>query len=465
MPAQRQESCAASMLEAGSLTDEDMTIYPRGWAMRRGHRRRFAREEGRESCRGRAAYARSLNKHAGSRWRVSEQEVRQRRKMNQAQWQYCDDDLEHCMLFSEEEEEECEQDDAKLVCGGQWHLCCAEANPCATCDETLVVGREAMEAKTAEEETEYASAQSSSDSVNSDSWSQCSFGNRALTAEQRRSAPAWEAAQKRAEEVARTYFKSMGDELAERMETMRRRRHLAQPAQPVPPPVEPQLVPLPPRIPREQQRGYHSPDLEREHESVLAAASHACSQRWNQARVEIAKDSIEYQAVTNYFLSSLRRSDEIVGLSRLQNASVYRRFDTKEPHEETTVMFHGCRSSENEESILANGFQVCKCRSGGQNFGTWFAYNANYSDSGYVFRDRQDLCHIFICVVSRRYVVKDDATMRVVAQDCAYPLWLLRYQRVAPCPRAPAFRLPRKGQRPSYFFVVKDGKWLREDRM
>merc|ERR1719277_2605961 len=106
-----------------------------------------------------------------------------------------------------------------------------------------------------------------------------------------------------------------------------------------------------------------------------------------------------------------------------------------------------------------NGFQVSHCRSGGQNFGTWFAYNATYSDSGgYVFGDEQGLQHIFVCVVSRRYVVKDDMIMRVVAQDSAYPLWLLRYRRSD----RPAKRAARHVQRPTSFFVVKDGKWVRE---
>merc|ERR1719195_1860824 len=51
-----QSFCMAVGLE--EVQGRDM----RGWAMRRGHRRRLKAECGRESTRGRAAYARSLNR-------------------------------------------------------------------------------------------------------------------------------------------------------------------------------------------------------------------------------------------------------------------------------------------------------------------------------------------------------------------------------------------------------------------
>merc|ERR1719221_842227 len=92
-------------------------------------------------------------------------------------------------------------------------------------------------------------------------------------------------------------------------------------------------------------------------------------------------------------------------------------------------MFHGCRSQENEDSILRRGFQVSQCVSGGANFGTWFAYNASYSDSGFAYEDSDGIKHLFVCVVSEKKVVLDDQRcMRVVAQDCACPVWLLKYR-------------------------------------
>merc|ERR1712232_1158833 len=104
--------------------------------------------------------------------------------------------------------------------------------------------------------------------------------------------------------------------------------------------------------------------------------------------------------------------------------------------------------------IIANGFDVNCCKSGGRKFGTWFAYAASYSNSGFVFVDRQAIRHLFVCVVSSKHVVLDNATMRVVGEGCAYPLWLLKYKestskvsrsRKAHTPPAPA---------PENFYVV-----------
>jgi hypothetical protein len=94
-------------------------------------------------------------------------------------------------------------------------------------------------------------------------------------------------------------------------------------------------------------------------------------------------------------------------------------------------MFHGCRSQDNEAKILANGFQVSQCVSGGANFGTWFAYNAAYSDGGFVHTDCDGVKHLFLSIVSEKDVARDDKIcMRVVAQDCAYPAWLLTYRDI-----------------------------------
>merc|ERR1712151_425244 len=93
-----------------------------------------------------------------------------------------------------------------------------------------------------------------------------------------------------------------------------------------------------------------------------------------------------------------------------------------------TLMFHGCRSMENEDSISKDGFQVSCCRSGGQNYGSWFAYNASYSDGGYAFTDGSGIKHLFVCAVSRQEVVRNDSVMRVVGQDCAYPMWIVKYK-------------------------------------
>mmetsp|Transcript_34067 Transcript_34067/g.77695 ORF Transcript_34067/g.77695 Transcript_34067/m.77695 type:complete len:421 (-) Transcript_34067:264-1526(-) len=141
----------------------------------------------------------------------------------------------------------------------------------------------------------------------------------------------------------------------------------------------------------------------------------------------VHEKSDEYRAVTDYFVKTLSSNSEveIAGLTRIQNSHVYSRFLEGGGN---TVMFHGCKTSANEASILEKGFMVSCCRARGNGFGTWLAYNASYSNGGYVFRDKAGWSHIFVCVASHHHTVLDDMTMRVVGQDCAYPQWLLTYR-------------------------------------
>lgn len=107
-------------------------------------------------------------------------------------------------------------------------------------------------------------------------------------------------------------------------------------------------------------------------------------------------------------------------------------------------MFHGCRSADNEESIIQDGFSVPKCVSGGSNYGTWLAYIAAYSDSGFAFDDSQGVRHLFVALVTETDVRRDDGqVMRVVGPDCAYPMYVLTYQRVSHLSMAPAVPLAR----------------------
>mmetsp|Transcript_137179 Transcript_137179/g.273723 ORF Transcript_137179/g.273723 Transcript_137179/m.273723 type:complete len:449 (+) Transcript_137179:92-1438(+) len=154
---------------------------------------------------------------------------------------------------------------------------------------------------------------------------------------------------------------------------------------------------------------------------------------WEEKRgnglIPLPSSGDEFLAVTSYFRGTLGWLPTIVSIERVQNEEVYSRFKgINEPG--LTIMFHGCRSPANEDSIVRDGFLVSKCRSGGTNYGTWCAYAASYSDSGFVFQERDGLKHIFVVVVSRTKVVLDNQTMRVVGQDCAYPLWLVKYRNL-----------------------------------
>merc|ERR1711879_943216 len=108
------------------------------------------------------------------------------------------------------------------------------------------------------------------------------------------------------------------------------------------------------------------------------------------------------------------------------------------------------------------------CKSGGHRFGTWFAYGASYSNSGFVFVDRREIRHLFVCMVSSKHVVLDNATMRVVGEGCAYPLWLLTYcvTRSSSTVRAASAPAPKSSKPTSSaskrFYVVKNGSWVLE---
>jgi len=145
--------------------------------------------------------------------------------------------------------------------------------------------------------------------------------------------------------------------------------------------------------------------------------------------IPIPSNGDEFLAVSSYFRGTLGWLPTIVSIERVQNQQVYSRFKgVNEPG--LTIMFHGCRNLGNEDSIVRNGFQISKCRSGGANYGIWVAYASSYSDSGFVFQDCEGIKHIFVVVVSRTKVVLDNQTMRVVGEDCAYPLWLVKYRNL-----------------------------------
>eukprot|EP00930_Biecheleria_cincta_P019005 TRINITY_DN14630_c0_g1_i1.p1 TRINITY_DN14630_c0_g1~~TRINITY_DN14630_c0_g1_i1.p1 ORF type:complete len:509 (-),score=71.33 TRINITY_DN14630_c0_g1_i1:272-1798(-) len=184
-------------------------------------------------------------------------------------------------------------------------------------------------------------------------------------------------------------------------------------------------------------------------------------------RKVVSPSSQEYQAVTDYFNATVFAHGagiQVQELVRLQNPHVYQHF--RAGGELDTIMFHGCKSQFNEDSIIANGFQVKRCVSGGPEFGTWFAYGAAYSNNGYVFVDAEGVRHLFVCVVSPQHVVLDNSTMRVVGQGCAYPLWLLKYKYHTLPSQTPSQTTfsAKGGATPSarQFFVVKNGAWVLE---
>ncbi|CAE8684654.1 unnamed protein product [Polarella glacialis] len=131
----------------------------------------------------------------------------------------------------------------------------------------------------------------------------------------------------------------------------------------------------------------------------------------NSSNGQVPLDSDQYKAVTEYFLQTLGASNvHIHGVARV-NAGGFANFRSGT---QQRVMFHGCKTTGNEDAILKDGFQVNACISGGANYGTWFAFNSAYSDSGFAFNDSFGVRHLFVCLVSNASMRMENATMRVL---------------------------------------------------
>mmetsp|Transcript_84224 Transcript_84224/g.192056 ORF Transcript_84224/g.192056 Transcript_84224/m.192056 type:complete len:447 (+) Transcript_84224:1-1341(+) len=151
----------------------------------------------------------------------------------------------------------------------------------------------------------------------------------------------------------------------------------------------------------------------------------------NLVRVRIGQ---EFQAVSGHLMQTLGWTRlSIVDIHRVQNDHVWRRC-CRNVSQDPYIMFHGCRSKQNEHNIIEEGFRVDKCVSGGANYGTWLASNAAYSEAGFTFTDPSGFRHIFVCLVSRRTppVMQQGSDMgghiRVMGQDLVYPMWVVRYE-------------------------------------
>ena len=156
-----------------------------------------------------------------------------------------------------------------------------------------------------------------------------------------------------------------------------------------------------------------------------------CSWTCGSGLVDVASDSAEFLLVTSHLAASLGpgRSPQPGAVRRLQNPDAFHRYHERSSGSgEPTLMFHGCKTQGNEDAIVQQGFRVDRCQAGGSGFGIWFAYQSRYSDAGYVFTDSTGWKHLFVCLVSRCDVKKDDDTMRVVGQDAAYPQWVIEYR-------------------------------------
>ena len=167
----------------------------------------------------------------------------------------------------------------------------------------------------------------------------------------------------------------------------------------------------------------------------------------------------EVEAVSEHVLDTLgARGATVHDVRRLENLGAYARYAEARRHAIAsrslearsrtlleTVMFHGCVGLESEDAICRAGLDTACCRSGGRGHGTWLAYDAAYVDGGFAAEDASEaavlptaavptagqgapLRHLFVCAALAARVAHDDGSVRCVGQDCAYPMWLVRYR-------------------------------------
>jgi len=422
---------------------EELDFHPRApGVMRKGHRRRLAREGDKESGRGRARYSQSVGKgHA---------------RLPKQQWKA------KSLRFAQE---------AELIEDGldalKW-----EATDYAALSAWY---EEEVWATDFEEDLICCEVQSSSEDSMA-SWSiistTCSLSDDEASMEPSRPATVvrkprctrWAEAEANAALRAEEYFA----EMTQPAEKQRRARRLPKVQKAAAlglkaaAPMDPGFSYAPRLSQPPSTGGQPHPDFQAEHDAALSFTEFCRPGRYGAGsmRDPVARTSAEFKAVTDYFLYTLGLGGdiEVKELRRLGSAKALHRFACSG---DVTLMFHGCKSAANEAKILQEGFKVRCCSSGGANYGTWFAYNARYSNSGFAFMDADGFMHMFICVVSYHYTVMDNSEMRVVGQDCAYPQWLIKY-------KVPQNRFALNVRRKVYagsnrvWHVVRDGKWVRE---
>jgi len=457
-------SSVAACIEDGDLNDR-LHGSLRGWTMRKGHRKRLACVDDKESTRGRARYSRDVGRQHLPRKHCKGQVER---------WQY------RKSVSCRHESEQHLRADGCHALDFEWYEYESEYyyHFQEEVEEELRAQQDALESW---------SWSSSSSSCWSDAddeeMKQLCFKHPTDT---RRKASRWEQAAAAAEKAATEYEKSLPSpaDLRKSREAKTAVKVLEDVVEVEPCPVVGQRLSSAPAMPRPDVPFGPAPEERGMHDEVLSYAGPStwvrtsCSKEAPTASnvlVPVKRGSDEYTSVTEYFRQTLRTSGsvEVGTLSRIQNAAVYGRFLRGG---DETIMFHGCRSIANEDSILADGFKIACCTSRGIDFGTWLAYGAHYSNSGFAFDDRQGWRHLFVCVASYHHTVLDNATMRVVGQDCAYPQWLLTYKiHLPPPPKvvvpaispavAAGIRRPGRTRGPSAgdpFYVVQNGEWVLE---
>mmetsp|Transcript_10291 Transcript_10291/g.22725 ORF Transcript_10291/g.22725 Transcript_10291/m.22725 type:complete len:179 (+) Transcript_10291:105-641(+) len=165
------------------------------------------------------------------------------------------------------------------------------------------------------------------------------------------------------------------------------------------------------------------------HDKLLAHLSKGSSGNpvcWSGHQQLVQANSQTAESVRTVFLETLGLSPNRVifgPIIQVQNGPVFAQLRHRS---NTWIMFHGCKTADNEKSITVQGFQVSYAKSGVP--GTWFSGTSNYSHQSFAFNDANAWRHLFVCLVTDADMKQDSGSVRVVGQSCAYPAWIVHYR-------------------------------------
>eukprot|EP01059_Diplonema_ambulator_P028341 TRINITY_DN47119_c0_g1_i1.p1 TRINITY_DN47119_c0_g1~~TRINITY_DN47119_c0_g1_i1.p1 ORF type:complete len:409 (+),score=156.70 TRINITY_DN47119_c0_g1_i1:50-1276(+) len=146
---------------------------------------------------------------------------------------------------------------------------------------------------------------------------------------------------------------------------------------------------------------------------------------------EVKKGTPEYDNTLVDFFKTLKKKVTVKKLERIQNYALWpfyalnRDKITKANGKHgcnEKMLFHGARVKANMDCIMKYGFDTRVANAGLCGTGTYFAVNATYSDSGYVYRAPDGTKEMFICrVLVGRFALKQGNDRRPPPLDPKKP--------------------------------------------
>eukprot|EP01060_Flectonema_neradi_P012002 TRINITY_DN1892_c1_g1_i5.p1 TRINITY_DN1892_c1_g1~~TRINITY_DN1892_c1_g1_i5.p1 ORF type:complete len:412 (+),score=80.54 TRINITY_DN1892_c1_g1_i5:64-1299(+) len=148
--------------------------------------------------------------------------------------------------------------------------------------------------------------------------------------------------------------------------------------------------------------------------------------------VPVASSSKEYKRVLEPFFKTIGGKPTIKSLTRIQNYQLWPFYALNRDKIERKnkgvgganemFLFHGTRVKANMDCIVNAGFDTRVAANGLCGTGTYFAVNASYSDSGYVYRHPDGSKEMLVCrVLVGRYAVKQGNDRRPPPLDPKKP--------------------------------------------